>query len=254
MNKLIHKIGSLIPNSTAKDWLRRLIFPLLFTQTRTRSVLVGPPGNKVRLQIAHFPFFQERLGEREIDGYLQHYTPKEGDVAINAGGYHGYFSLYLAEKVGATGHIYCFEPDPINANIIRKNIAHNHKENITLIQKGLWNHDSTLPFETRGSSSRLSNNATQKVSVCSLDNELNKRGIKKIDFVSMDIEGAEIEAVEGMKTTIQSNPRISLAIASYHQVEGTRTAERVETALKNLGLTSKTAFPRHLTTYAAASL
>lgn len=251
MNTLVHKIGEAIPESTAKDWLRRLVFPILFTARGTRTVQIGPPDDKVAVRITHFPLFQERLGEREIEGYLKHYPPQPGHVVINAGGYHGYFALYLAHKVGPTGHVYCFEPDKINAAIIRKNITLNNRQNITVIPKGLWNASAAMPFETRGSSSRRSSSgkAAAQALFCRLDDELEKRGVRHVDFISMDIEGAEIEAIEGAHKIIRNSPGISLAIASYHIVDGTRTAERVEEQLKTLGLKAETGFPRHLTTY-----
>lgn len=251
MNTLVHRIGQAIPDTTIKDWIRRIAFPLLFTPAGSHTVKIGPPSDKISARITYFPLFQERLGEREIEGYLQHYTPQPGHTVVNAGGYHGYFALYLSHKVGPTGHVYCFEPDTINAAIIKKNLARNNCQNVTIIPKGLWSENKTMPFETRGSSSRLSSSgkAATHAPFCSIDNELKKRGVNHVDFISMDIEGAEIEAIKGASSIIKNSPDISLAIASYHLVDGTRTAERVEKELKKLGLQTNTDFPRHLTTY-----
>lgn len=255
MNNLLHKIGEAIPNTATKNWLRRVSFPILFSSFGNRQVQLGPPEDKISVRIAHFPFYGERLGEREIEGYLQYYAPQPGDTVVNAGGYHGYFALYLAHKVGPAGRVFCFEPDPINADIITKNIAYNNYRNITVIKKGLWSKSTILPFETRGSSSRVSSpdKTSHHVPVCSLDDELRQHNVSNIHFMSMDIEGAELEAIKGAEQTIKASSTLKLAIASYHIVNGTRTAERVETLLRALGMTTHTGFPRHLTTYASRS-
>ena len=54
----------------------------------------------------------------------------------------------------------------------------------------------------------------------------------RVDFIKMDIEGAEIEALEGCVQTIK-NLSPSFAIASYHIVNGEPTYIKVEEFFKN---------------------
>jgi len=89
----------------------------------------------------------------------------------------------------------------------------------------------------------------QMTDVTTLDEELSKINIDHVDLITMDIEGAEIEAVKGCINTIKNNPKINLAIASYHQVNGHQTAPTIEELFQQYGLKAKTEFPRHLTTY-----
>jgi hypothetical protein len=63
----------------------------------------------------------------------------------------------------------------------------------------------------------------------------------------MDIEGAEIEALEGAQNTINRfNP--NFAIASYHSRGGQQTYKIVENMLSGNGYKVDTFFPPHLTT------
>jgi len=71
----------------------------------------------------------------------------------------------------------------------------------------------------------------------------------RVDFVKMDIEGAEIEALKGMKGVLR-NSRPHLAVASYHVVEGSRTSGRVERILKGLGYRTVTTKGEDAVTYA----
>ena len=85
--------------------------------------------------------------------------------------------------------------------------------------------------------------------IVALDSELIKLGIKNVDFIKMDIEGAEMETIRGCQNILLRDD-VNLAIASYHLVNGKKTCFKVERLLKEMGFKTKTAFPEHLTTYA----
>lgn len=252
MASLASRIGSLIPEGTTKNPLRAVTFRLLFATVGTRKVMLGTSTDKVTATIERLLFVRESLGEREIDGYLCYYRPQTGAVIVNAGAYHGYFALYLSRKIGARGRVLCFEPEPHNIRLLRKNIAANGATNITVFPKALWSSQATLPLITRGSGSTVGRaaGAVQTAPAVTLDNELERHGITRVDLLTMDIEGAELEAIHGCRRTIMANPGIQLAIASYHRRDGEQTWRQLEKILTSWGLHVRTEFPRHLTTYA----
>jgi len=252
MSSIATKIGDFIPEGKAKHLIRSVAFRGLFATSSYESVKIGPTHHKIDAKIAKLIFTKESLGEREINGYLQYYQPKPGHVIVNAGAYHGYFAIYLSHQVGPKGHIICFEPEQNNYNLLQKNIKINNLKNITLIKKGLWHSLANLPIITRGSGSTLIESVTngQTVTVNSLDNELTSRGITRVNAITMDIEGSEIQALKGCEQTTLNNPDIKFAIASYHKVNGQQTSKSLEPIFKNIGLQTITSFPRHLTTYA----
>jgi len=252
MSTLASRIGDLIPEGNAKHNIRLKAFKLLFTTIGTKHVELGTASDKISATIGRLVFSHQSLGEREIEGYLQHYRPQPGDVIVNAGAYHGYFALYLSQKVGPTGQVICFEPEPNNLKVLRQNIELNNAHNITIVPKGLWSSTTTLPLISMGSGSVVNPNTTwrgQTTPVTTLDDELAQLNIEQVNLVTMDVEGAEIEAVKGCVQTIQNNPNINLAIASYHRINGIPTSDGVEQTLQSYGLNALTAFPRHLTTY-----
>jgi hypothetical protein len=71
-----------------------------------------------------------------------------------------------------------------------------------------------------------------------------------VDYIKMDIEGAEIEALEGA-ARMMSTLKPTFAIASYHKRDGRPTAETLEKLFNELGYRTETGFPSHLTTYAS---
>lgn len=191
-----------------------------------------------------------------ISGYIKKYKIKDGDYIIDVGAYVGSFTIYAAKIIGNSGKIIAFEPDKPNFDKLAYNIKLNNLDNVIVINKGLWNENKELEFDSQnnaGSSVVLSkDNIKGKVmyyKFVKLDDELKKLNINKVDFIKMDIEGAEIEAIEGCKNILKNN-NVNLAIASYHIRNGEKTYKKLEHILNNLGYKTKTEFPKHLTTYA----
>lgn len=195
----------------------------------------------------------------EVAGYNQKYKLKKGNIVIDAGSYSGLFSIYASKKVGPEGKVIAFEPDPYNYAIIKRNLKLNKIINVILLKKGLFDKDTIVPFDIQGISSTIvtlngpwkDQKTINKAEVVALDNELKRLKIKTVDFIKMDIEGAEIEAVNGAKQTIKTSPNIHFAIASYHIVNEKQTREYLEKFFKKLKMKVQTSYPKHLTTYAS---
>jgi FkbM family methyltransferase len=173
--------------------------------------------------------------------YLKHYPLKSGDVVVDAGAYQGVTTVIFARKVGPAGHVFAFEPDDKNRDSLKRNLEANDVRNVTIIPKGLWSENTRMQFRQgmhvasaiiRPWISGL--NGDSFIEVVSLDSEMEKLGIKKIDFVKMDIEGAEVEAIKGL-SEIARNNSLSMAIASYHCVNGSKTYALLERELPKLG-------------------
>lgn len=213
--------------------------------------------NNGLLLLGYRPDFQEGFGT-ELNGYFAHATLKTGDIVVDAGAYLGSFAIYASKIVGDEGKIIAFEPDPENYRKLQQNIKLNGVKNIILINKGLSSENTELYFYAKGTTAsaivQLSeknisfNQNIIKISVVRLDDELDQLNIKNIDFIKMDIEGVEIEALIGCKNLLLNNS-VNLAIASYHIINGTQTYICAEKILKNFGYNVKTDFPEHLTTY-----
>ena len=113
---------------------------------------------------------------------------------------------------------YCFEPDQGCFLQLKKKIHQlSLDDNIITIQKGLWHKEQKLFLENRyqGGSSVTNNLTDDSIELVVLDNELH--GVQ-VDMLKMDIEGSELNALQGaMKIIIKNNP--ILAISIYHKFE-----------------------------------
>jgi len=145
-----------------------------------------------------------------------------GDCVIDCGANIGLFSVYAASK-GCK--VYAFEPHLPTIEMLEYN-RQLYPENITVIPAALSNYSglSTLYVDSisyGGNSLYISPPASvrgedTKVKVITLDSFVEKKQIKKIDFIKADIEGAEANMLEGAAEILKKwKPK--LAICTYHK-------------------------------------
>ncbi len=194
----------------------------------------------------------------ELPGYIKKYSMKEGGIVIDGGAFIGSFAIFAAKKVGPRGRVFAFEPEPQNAEALRRNVEANGLANVKIVQAGLWKGEARLSFSSGGGASAISfspsqqSGSTSTISTTSIDIFAKKHNLQRIDFVKMDIEGAEMEAIEGMAGAIRSwHP--DLAIACYHERKGKTTGELLMPILKRLDYEVEIGNPSHPTLYATRS-
>lgn len=150
---------------------------------------------------------------------------EQGDTIIDAGGYWGDTALYFAHHVGNTGRVYTFEFVPSNLELMKMNFLLNPREekSIQIVERAIWNEpNKPLSFLDRGAESKAEEekikSSTVSVKSITIDEFVEEYKINKIDFIKMDIEGAEMKALIGsIKTLKKFKPR--LAIALYHSLD-----------------------------------
>ena len=179
--------------------------------------------------------------------YYQHfYKVKADDVVLDAGANCGHLSIFFSKLVGKNGKIHAFEPDRFNIDRINNNRQLNKDlpDNIKIEELLLWNENKLVDFYEAGTvgSSAVwipdADKCVQKQAV-RIDDWVAENNIQKLDFIKMDIEGAEIEALGGCMQTIE-NLKPNFAIASYHIVDGEATYIKVEEFFKKIGYPYKT--------------
>ena len=140
---------------------------------------------------------------------------KPGATVVHLGGHIGSFEGLIGSLVGETGQVFTFEPNPNNFYVLRKNITlHNLDNIITAFQLGAWNRNETkelcFDYKNTGGGS-LSSDSNAHLSNCvdvnlvKLDDFLGSK-IDRVDLLFMDIEGAELRALEGFKDTLEKSP------------------------------------------------
>lgn len=210
----------------------------------------GPLKIRLRFFMAFSPLLPRFIKDMSpILASTAKYMPRPGDVVVDAGAFPGDVTIFSSRKVGDAGKVIAFEPNPVNFKHLKNNVEAFGCKNVILLHKGLWNDDRTLKMSGKGVSSHLNSKGDVEVPLVSLDNELARLGIKSIDLITMDIEGAEVEALKGARKVLTEN-KVNLAIGSYHEFEGQKTQGGVEEVLKEYGYTFENDNPGRPNTYA----
>jgi FkbM family methyltransferase len=182
------------------------------------------PGREgpIRLHALHlFILNTFVLRQYEYEGAATALAAREGDVVIDGGAGWGDTALFLADAVGPTGRIHCFEFVPGNLTVLHENLRLNPKlaERISVHTAALWHTSGeTIPYETRGPGSSLVRGTRDSAVETVTIDDFAASEAERVDFVKLDIEGAELEALDGAARTIARwKPR--LAVAIYHSTE-----------------------------------
>ena len=131
---------------------------------------------------------------------------------VDGGGYVGDTATEVIKNYPDFKKIYLIEPIPENIRIAKRELG--HYENIEFLTCGVSNKKETLYFNEEKSFSTIYGKGTNSVSVDTIDNLISE----KVDFIKLDIEGAEQDAIDGAKETIKKYKPI-LAICVYHKAE-----------------------------------
>lgn len=138
------------------------------------------------------------------------YQIKKNDCIVDCGAYTGdTFKNCLEFSKGKFETYYAFEPDENNFKIL----ALIDDKRLKSYKEGCFNESKTLSFASGESISALVSDGDLKINVIALDD---KFADKKITFVKMDIEGAELSALKGAEKIIREQ-KPALAICVYHK-------------------------------------
>lgn len=137
--------------------------------------------------------------------YIKKYhNINDGDCIIDAGVCEGNFAL---KYIDVASHIYLFEMDPVWQEPLKYTFR-DYESKVTLIDKAVCDRTSS--------------------STCRIDDVLRNH---KVDFVKMDIEGAEVSALRGASSTFCTN-HIKASICSYHR---SKDEEKIRFLLESYG-------------------
>lgn len=142
---------------------------------------------------------------------------KEGMVAVDCGAHIGVFTLLLSQLVGKKGKVYAIEPDKRNFALLGKNIELNGYKNVIARRAAITSKDGKVklyvddetPVDNRITFDASRSRKTESVDGVCIDS-ITKN--KKIDFIKLDIQGAEILAMEGAEKVLRKNKKLIMVV------------------------------------------
>ena len=223
--------------------MRKLMYLLFLLVNKLLQVF--PAGYRIRQSLpvrAIYDFFVSRLkrGVAQVQGHKMFLDSKDslgvsirgiynplttnlfrkeinkGEVVLDIGAHIGYFTLIAANLVGEEGKVFAFEPAPDNFALLKKNVEFNGYENVVPIEKAVSNKcgRTKLFLDERSTGNNTiyepaNAGKSVEVDVITLD-EFFKDYNGNINFIKMDVEGAEPAVIEGMSRLLSKNKKLKM--------------------------------------------
>jgi FkbM family methyltransferase len=203
-------------------------FSMLGTDTLAGKILrfpfrLLPPGMTVPILQGPLRGKKWILGSQRYAFWLGGYEPqmqrlmarelRQGSTFYDVGANVGFYSLLSSFRINP-GKVFAFEPLPSNVSYLFKHLELNHVENVQVLQIAISNEVGTANFQSErtGAMGRLDLAGNVQVKVSTLDALLQSGEIAPPDYVKMDIEGLEFNALLGAKDCFQKfRPTLFLA-------------------------------------------
>jgi len=125
----------------------------------------------------------------------------KGKVFLDCGGFYGDSALMFAKDYHPS-KIYSFEPDPENYAILIETIKHHSLKNVIPISKCLGDKCGQVNFFNMGPFSYVPEGEGNSVMEMTTIDAFVAEKILDVGIIKIDIEGYELEVLEGAKKTI----------------------------------------------------
>jgi len=151
------------------------------------------------------------LKEIFLEGVYKQTLP-ENSFIIDCGAHIGLSVIYL-KNICPTARIICFEPDEKNFSLLQKNILSHHLENVDAKQEAIWDENTSLNFIQDGNMGSKIGETTSSHAVTVKAARLKDYLDEKVDFLKMDIEGAEYKVLKDISEKLENVEKMFI---EYH--------------------------------------
>ena len=174
--------------------------------------------------LVRIPWLYERLSSfRRFPNYekiLYLRTVKKGSIVIDAGANCGYFTTLFSMMVGKSGEVHAFEPVPESYALLKANTERRTFNVITnKLALGKKKGKASIAYDPcdseKASLIRTSSigGQTKEVQVIPLDDYIQEKNIRRLDFIKCDVEGYELQVLKGMKKSLtEFTPQLSIEV------------------------------------------
>jgi len=167
--------------------------------------------------------FEEIFYKNEYSFESDNKSPIIFDCGANIG-----FATLFFKWIYPESEVYAFEPDKDTFEVLKKNISQNKLKNVYLFNSAIYNKDGEIDFfidskipGSFGMSTRQERIPKDKIKVncISLSSLIKDKKINQVDFIKMDIEGSEKEAIEDLDRNNQLTKIMKLTVEYHHKID-----------------------------------
>jgi FkbM family methyltransferase len=250
---LLRKFGLRLKRVGAPTLLQKAADFLFYNTCHMRPAIVEGRirGDRFFIQLNDPCQYDLLLGihEAEVEQWITSEL-KDGMIFFDIGANIGYYTLLGSRCVGSSGRVVALEPNPIVAAILRRNTHINSMKNVEIIQGAASRACGNVKLGRVGFSSYASGlyceNPVDWIEVrgYSLDALASELKVPAVDLVKLDVEGAEVETIEGMTKILDvDRPKVLMELHSHL---GTADLHPAVQKLKNAGYTIRSISENHV--------
>jgi len=164
-------------------------------------------------------------------------TIKPGATVLECGAHQGLTTVLLALCTGPTGVVHAWEASPSNAALIERNAKLNGLRNIVVHPRAAGDRQGFLPVhDNMGSFMVLSSDQdprmSTKVEVVRLDDDYDHS--RKVDFLKIDVDGADLEVLLGAPKILSDRPYINLELHNFLFDDPAKTVSKIIQIFRDL--------------------
>jgi FkbM family methyltransferase len=183
---------------------------------------------KIQVPKDHYQYFC-RIGMGDfLPGHEGHivgrFTPKEGDTVIDIGAHIGRYTITSSKQVGNSGKVVAIEADPDNFQLLKRNIALNNLTNVLPLNYAVFSTRTRMKLYEQSASAKYNSLMLARaaktenyveVNADTLDSILKLNEVNQVNWIKIDVEGAEFEVLKGSTKTLSSE-NVSLFIEIHN--------------------------------------
>ena len=149
----------------------------------------------------------------------RHFSPKKGDIVVDVGAAFGLYTIPSSKQVGQNGKVFAIEAHPDNYEVLKRNVKLNNLSNVTCLNYAVYSTKTKVKIYTNYTimSERVISGEEEKakeVSADTLDNilKLNKIPAEQVNWIKIDVEGAELEVLKGAHNILSNSKEIAISV------------------------------------------
>jgi FkbM family methyltransferase len=178
---------------------------------------------------------------RHEDDIIERFLPKQGDIVVDIGAHMGRYTIISSKRVGANGKVVAIEAHPSNFEMLKSNIKLNQLTNVIPLNYAAYSKETKIKlylpevesgytiYNTIMSNRARTEDKFVEVSANTLDYLLQLNEITDVNWVKIDVEGAEFEVLKGASNVLSKSKDIALLI----EVHGKDTYEPIIESLRS---------------------
>jgi FkbM family methyltransferase len=158
------------------------------------------------------------------DDIIEHFTPKQGDIVVDIGAHIGLYTIISSKRVGTKGKVVAIEADPGNFEMLNRNIKLNQLTNVIPLNYAVYSKETKIKLYLPSGESGFTKYNTimsnwvntedkfVEVNANTLDYllQLNQIREEQVNWIKIDVEGAEFEVLKGAQNVLSKSKDIAL--------------------------------------------